>query len=164
MLATGAKLRSAFVGGPHAFPINAADDARHQGPMIGRYPSDNYDGDVKDAPNEGQPWAICTANFAQLYYCVAKAYQTENGPAWDSLTAAFFTQVGLDQPTVNDDEQAVADALITAGDQMLRAIMSHSAGGRLSEQFDKVSGYEKSVEDLTWSYAAFTSALRARPS
>jgi glucoamylase len=32
----------------------------------------------------------------------------------------------------------------------------------LSEQFDGVTGYEKSVKNLTWSYAAFLSAVRAR--
>ena len=32
----------------------------------------------------------------------------------------------------------------------------------LSEQFDGTSGYEKSVRDLTWSYAAFLSAVRTK--
>jgi hypothetical protein len=31
-----------------------------------------------------------------------------------------------------------------------------------SEQFDGITGYEKSVRNLTWSYAAFLSAVRAR--
>ena len=131
--------------------------------MVGRYPGDTYDGDMQEQPNEGHPWAICTANFAQLYYLVAKEFQNGTGPAWDGLTAAFFTQVGLDEATVNAGGQAVADALIAAADKMLRAIMFHSAEGHISEQFDKVTGYEKSVEDLTWSYAAFMSAVRARP-
>jgi glucoamylase len=45
---------------------------------------------------------------------------------------------------------------------MLRAVVYHSDHLELSEQFDGVSGYEKSVHDLTWSYAAFLSAVRAR--
>ena len=32
----------------------------------------------------------------------------------------------------------------------------------LSEQFDGTTGYEKSVRDLTWSYAAFLAAARAK--
>jgi GH15 family glucan-1,4-alpha-glucosidase len=32
----------------------------------------------------------------------------------------------------------------------------------LSEQFDRDTGYTKSVSNLTWSYAAFLSAVRAR--
>jgi hypothetical protein len=32
----------------------------------------------------------------------------------------------------------------------------------LSEQFDATSGYEKSVSNLSWSYASFLSAVRAK--
>ena len=45
---------------------------------------------------------------------------------------------------------------------MLDAVLFHSDHLELSEQFDKDTGYEKSVRDLTWSYAAFLSAVRAR--
>lgn len=44
---------------------------------------------------------------------------------------------------------------------MLRAVIYHSDHIELSEQFDGTSGYEKSVSNLTWSYAAFLSAVRA---
>jgi glucoamylase len=45
---------------------------------------------------------------------------------------------------------------------MLQAIVFHSDHLELSEQFDANSGYEKSVANLSWSYAAFLSAVRAR--
>jgi glucoamylase len=45
---------------------------------------------------------------------------------------------------------------------MLRALIYHSDNLELSEQFDRDSGFEKSVSNLTWSYAAFLSAVRAR--
>ena len=45
---------------------------------------------------------------------------------------------------------------------MLRAVVAHSDHLELSEQLDGVTGYERSVRDLTWSYAAFLSAVRAR--
>ena len=60
---------------------------------------------------------------------------------------------------------AVADVvtkLQDAGDAMLAAVIYHSDHLELSEQFDGVTGYEKSVKNLTWSYAAFLSAVRAR--
>jgi glucoamylase len=44
---------------------------------------------------------------------------------------------------------------------MLHAVLFHSDYYELSEQFDARTGYEKSVRNLTWSYAAFLSALRA---
>ena len=45
---------------------------------------------------------------------------------------------------------------------MLNAIVFHSDHLELSEQFDGTSGFEKSVSDLTWSYASFVSAVRAK--
>ena len=55
-----------------------------------------------------------------------------------------------------------AAALRSAGDAMLQAIVYHSDHFELSEQFDAVTGFEKSVAILSWSYAAFLSAVRAR--
>jgi glucoamylase len=45
---------------------------------------------------------------------------------------------------------------------MLAAVIFHSDHLELSEQFDGFKGFEKSVKNLTWSYAAFLSAVRAR--
>ena len=45
---------------------------------------------------------------------------------------------------------------------MVRAVIYHSDNLELSEQFDGATGYERSVRDLTWSYAAYLSAIRAR--
>jgi glucoamylase len=56
----------------------------------------------------------------------------------------------------------VITKLQDAGDAMLAAVIYHSDHLELSEQFDGVTGYEKSVKNLTWSYAAFLSAVRAR--
>jgi glucoamylase len=47
---------------------------------------------------------------------------------------------------------------------MLQAIVFHSDQFELSEQFDAETGFEKSVSNLSWSYAAFLSAVRARGS
>jgi glucoamylase len=56
----------------------------------------------------------------------------------------------------------VAGKLQDAGDAMLAAVIYHSDHLELSEQFDGITGYEKSVRNLTWSYAAFLSAVPAR--
>jgi glucoamylase len=45
---------------------------------------------------------------------------------------------------------------------MLAALIFHSDHLELSEQFDRTTGFEKSVANLTWSYAAFLSAVRTR--
>lgn len=167
LLATAARVREQYVSGEYAYPINGADEALGIGPLIGRYPGDVYDGDVgKDraAGQRGHPWALCTANLAELCYRVAHEFRTGNGVGWDELTGPFFAPLDLDQATVDDHAAAgrVADTLRDAGDRMLRAIVYHSDHYELSEQFDAWTGYEKSVTNLTWSYAAFLSAVRAR--
>jgi glucoamylase len=159
LLAHAALLRAQWAEpGEYCYPINGDDAKRGIGPLLGRYPGDVYDGDT-DALEGDHPWALTTANFAELYYRLAgKIYSSRTVPA-DSLSAPFFTQVGAD---VGGSPLAVVAALRAAGDKMLQAIVFHSDHFELSEQFDAVTGFEKSVRNLSWSYAAFLSAARAR--
>jgi glucoamylase len=169
LLSTAAKLRAAFhAGGVCPYPINAADRGLGIGPLIGRYPSDRYDGDVqqdREHPTTGHPWALCTANFAELYYRLAGIFKDGGTVAYDGLTGSFYDQIGLDAATVNDEAQSgtVVQKLTDAGDRMLEALIYHSDHYELGEQFDATTGYVKSVANLTWSYAAYLSAVRVRP-
>ena len=72
LLATAALLRNQWTtpSSPYYYPINGADQQRGIGPMMGRYPGDTYDGD-NDQSGIDHPWAICTCNFAELYYRLA---------------------------------------------------------------------------------------------
>jgi glucoamylase len=160
MLATAAQLRSQWAqqASPYYYAINGADQARGIGPMLGRYPGDSYDGD-DDAPGIDHPWAVSTANFAELYYRLANVITTTASVPLDDLSAGFFSQVGVDASAT---PAAVAAALRAAGDQMLQAILYHSDHFELSEQFDATTGYQKSVANLSWSYASYLSAVRAR--
>ncbi len=126
--------------------------------MLGRYPADVYDGDT-DAQVGDHPWAVATASFAELYYRLAKQVTTAGTAPLDSLSAGFFSQIGVDASTT---PAPAAAALQAAGDQMLQAVIFHSDNLELSEQFDATAGYEKSVSNLSWSYASFLSAIRAR--
>jgi GH15 family glucan-1,4-alpha-glucosidase len=99
------------------------------------------------------------ANFAELYYWLAGEVTTAGTVPLDSLSAGFFSQVGVDASTTPG---AAAAALQAVGDQMLQAVIFHSDNLELSEQFDATTGYEKSVSNLSWSYASFLSAVRAR--
>jgi glucoamylase len=126
--------------------------------MLGRYPGDTYDGDTAEPAARDHPWALSTAIFAELYYQLAQ--QTSSGTVpLDSLSATFFSQIGASATTT---PAAATTALEGAGDQMLQALVFHSDHLGLSEQFDATSGYEKSVSDLSWSYASFLSAVRAK--
>ena len=126
--------------------------------MLGRYPGDVYDGD-SDSEVGDHPWAVSTANFAELYYRLAKQVATAGTVPLDSLSTRFFAQVGITGTTT---PSAAASALENAGDQMLQAIVFHSDHLELSEQFDANTGFEKSVSNLSWSYASFLSAVRAK--
>ncbi len=160
LLATATKLRQQWSdpASPHVYPINEADKQRELGPLLGRYPGDTYDGDNNDSGTD-HPWVLCTANFAQLYYNVAAAVEPLEKIPDDEQTAAFLAQAGVN---TNTKPTVAAAQLRKAGDKMLQAIVYHSDHFELSEQFDGTTGYEKSVADLTWSYAAFLSAVRAR--
>jgi glucoamylase len=161
LLATAARLRSLWAdpGSPSLYPINSADQARGLGPLFGRYGGDCYDGDVADPVVGGHPWALCSCNFAQLCYTLASTVAASGTVPYNALSAPFFSQVGVASGT---SAAAAAAALTSAGDAILRAVIFHSDGLELSEQFDGTTGFEKSVRNLTWSYAAFLSAVRAR--
>jgi glucoamylase len=161
LLATAAALRSQWAdpASPNYYPINGADAQRGLGPMLGRYPGDTYDGDSADPATRDHPWAIATANAAELYYRLAQQITKAGTVPLDELSTGFFAQVGVTGSTAAAD---AATSLRTHGDQMLQALLFHSDHFELSEQFDAWSGYEKSVANLSWSYAAVLSALRAR--
>lgn len=116
------------------------------------------------------PLGACTANYAAFYYCVASALKRgllkfplqADGIAAATVVKAeeFFSKLGIN-PAAGHEANA-ADVLRDAGDKMLDSVVYHSNHLELSEQFDKSTGFEKSVENLTWSYSAFLNALRAR--
>jgi len=160
LLATAALLRSQWAdpASSYFYPINGADQARGVGPLFGRYPGDVYDGDT-DAQTGDHPWPVSTANFAELYYRLAKQITTAGAVPLDEESAGFFGQLGIDASAT---PAAAAAALETAADQMLQAVIFHSDHFELSEQFDATTGFEKSVANLSWSYASFLSAVRAK--
>ncbi|GAA3194784.1 glycoside hydrolase family 15 protein [Dactylosporangium siamense] len=160
LLATAAQLRAQWEEGGIAFyPINRADRALGLGPMFGRYPGDVYDGDTAHPVLGGHPWALSTCNVAELHYRLAAAVRSSGRIPIDDLSAPFFAQSGITATTPAD---AAAKALVATGDAMVRAVVYHSDNFEISEQFDGTTGYERSVHNLTWSYASYLSAMRAR--
>ncbi len=159
LLSTAAQVRAQWTApAPTVYPINAADAAIEIGPCVGRYNGDEYSG-ASLTSNTGHPWIVCTCGFAQLYYEFAAAISNDTPVPADPLATTFLDQLDL-SPTSTPSDAVVA--LRAAGDRMLQAVLYHSNGYELSEQFDQSSGYEISVSNLTWSYAAFLSAIAAR--
>jgi glucoamylase len=161
LLASAAILRYQFANSnsPDVYSINLADNGRGIGPLMGRYPSDIYDGDTNDNATGDHPWALCTCNLAQLCYRLANQITQINSVPYDNFSATFFGQLGVTNTTPPGQ---AATALREAGDDMIGAVIYHSDDLELSEQFDGVTGFEKSVKNLTWSYAAFLSAVREK--
>ncbi len=158
LLATAALLRDQWENesSSYFYPINGADRQRGIGPLLGRYPGDVYDGDT-DEQRGDHPWAVSTCVFAELYYRLAHAILAAGAIPLDDLSSTFFSHAGVDAQMT---PAAAAAALRRAGDKMLHDILFHSDHLVLSEQFDATTGYQKSVSDLSWSYAAFLSAIR----
>lgn len=161
LLATAAQLRSQWEEGGIAFyPINKEDKEEFGiGPLFGRYPGDVYDGDTSHPELGDHPWALSTCNVAELHYKLAAVIKSSGKVPLDDLSTPFFAQSGIDASTI---PAAAAAALSATGDAMMRAVIYHSDNLELSEQFDGDTGYERSVHNLTWSYAAYLSAMRAR--
>ena len=97
MLATAALLRSQWEdpSSQYHYPINAADQTRGIGPLLGRYPGDKYDGN-NDQPVDDHPWAISTCNFAELYYRLAN--ESSGSPVRSSFPLAAHVPGDLFNP------------------------------------------------------------------
>ena len=101
---------------------------------------------------------MSTANFAELYYRLAKQITTAGTVPLDNLSTSSSAR----SESTPRQRRPRPQRARNAGDQMLQAIVFHSDHFELSEQFDATSGYEKSVSNLSWSYASFLSAVRAK--
>jgi glucoamylase len=163
LLSHAARLRSQWCD-PAAsthYKINISDADHGMGPLLGRYPGDLYDGDNGPGHpgDQGHPWPVTSAALAQLYYCLAASFANDNPVGVGPLTETFFAQIDINATTSTREAET---RLRAAADRILTALVAHSTHLSLSEQFDKDTGFQKSVNDLTWSYAAFLSAVRAR--
>eukprot|EP00052_Salpingoeca_macrocollata_P003348 m.35368 g.35368 ORF g.35368 m.35368 type:complete len:459 (+) comp13237_c0_seq2:1233-2609(+) len=140
----------------NAYPINAADNNRGvPGILYGRYEGDHYE--------NGNPWILTTANLAELYYRGAQETLARRTlPDAEAMTH-FRKILGAADDAVFTVEE-FGRALVSQGDGVLLRIKYHVAGAgyRLFEQLDKVTGYEISAYDLTWSYASVIEAMRIR--
>ncbi|KAF2279015.1 uncharacterized protein EI97DRAFT_499520 [Westerdykella ornata] len=159
------------------FPINSAEpseDSRSmRGVGLGRYPEDVYDGYGID-PQGGHPWFLCTSSPAQVLYRTASYLASQPNFTITSLGLPFYTALlGPSSPvTLQPDVpyqstglefRSILQRLRSTGDEFLEVVRRHaSREGSMSEEFDRVTGFERGARDLTWSYGAFLDAARAR--
>lgn len=131
------------------------------GVAIGRYPEDKYNGGSPGVPaNEGNPWFLLTTGFGEFLYRSATAFEQKGSFSINSTNARFFRWLGIDS---NASVGQLAAALRSRGDSFLGRVRFHGGDdGRLPEQFNRHNGFRQGAQDLTWSYAAFLSAIDAR--
>ncbi|KAI8979364.1 Six-hairpin glycosidase-like protein [Mycotypha africana] len=178
ILATAVALENAFQS---LYPLNQNNADTHLGTSIGRYPEDIYDG---YGTSIGNPWFLATAAYTELYYLAIKEWK-RHGLVITAVNKPFFDRImssscssqwdvlcqqsddGYNYYLAPDSQplQDIIDKTKEAADKFLATIQFHQhRNGSMSEQFDRYTGYMRGARDLTWSHAAFISAIQARSS
>ncbi|MCW5772869.1 MAG: glucan 1,4-alpha-glucosidase [Rhodospirillaceae bacterium] len=122
-------------------------------------------------PRVGATFAKLAALFADDYAlnrgaAAPFAFGRYRGDVYYSGGAYFFSSLGAAEfhyrraACAKGDD---SDADIARGDAIMAALRPFiPESGALSEQFDRTTGVQTSARNLTWSYAAFLSAIEAR--
>ncbi len=171
MLSSAYEVRKTF---ERMYPVNGwLRKNKQAGPLIGRFPCDNYDGYMFIA---GNPWIPCTCVFAQYYYLVAGELYRTGIVIVTPLNVKFFRQAAPGMKLAPGDKlgrsydparfNRLITALVKSGDGMLKAVKffagNNSEKFHLSEQIDRKTGAQVSAKDCSWSYTAFLDAVHAR--
>jgi glucoamylase len=137
-----------------------------QGIAMGRYEKDHFDGDKN---HYGNPWFLATLGTAEYYYNLIAELSRDGNIVVDELNRDFLRS-NLKRPDLSVGEElkigpAELKLLAFKADSFLHRVKFHlDKEGRMAEQFDRYTGYQKSARDLSWSYAAFISSVRRRAS
>lgn len=153
-------------------PEDDAAAPAFEGTGLGRYPEDIYDGYTTSHSLGGNPWFLCTSSAAEILYRTASHLSLSSNltitptslPFYQSLLATSSLDVAPGSFGPSDALfHSVVERLVATGDEFLEVVKKHVDGeGRMSEQFDRVTGFMRGAADLTWSYGAFLQAGRAR--
>lgn len=147
------------------YPINKKDEQIGLGVSIGRYPFDLYDGITDDGVNNGHPWFISTFAVATFLYKVASSYKEDGVITIDEQNISFFKFIGYtalgNYDLKHPDFDIILKKIVSAANKQVFSARYHAKDAHLSEQYDKDTGMEMSVRDLSWSYKEYLTALRA---
>ncbi len=158
MLATLVKLERLF---ENEYPINHGLGDGYA-PAMGRYAGDKY--------FSGGAYYFSTLGAAQFYYRLANAVATgaqialtpENRPILAALSNEKTEALG--SAALEGRHRArLGQTLIDRGDMFMATVRRYTPeSGELSEQFSQIDGAQTSAKNLTWSYAAFITAVSSR--
>jgi glucoamylase len=142
----------------------------------GRYYGDVYTGfqDPNTSKIDGSgAWYITTASTAEIAYRAASAYVKSSAVTVTPINQRLFNAplpigLGLNvsagtYATGSQQFKDIVQSLQAYGDRHIRRAKYHGQPGfRFSEQYNRDSGFEQGVPDLTWSYGAMLTAGFAR--
>ncbi len=157
------------------------------GPLIGRFPGDNYNGFAGQAGITGNPWIICSNSLAQYYFTLADIFKKKQNIFITDLNKDFFIQVTdskveLANGHISRDSnpeifQSIVQGLIDSGKSIMKAVKYYVSTNpevapegyelvtmpylSMPEQIEKNSGMRASAQNLTWSYATTLTAIQA---
>ncbi|WVW87028.1 hypothetical protein I302_109084 [Kwoniella bestiolae CBS 10118] len=149
------------------YKINGNIGSWTQGWALGRYREDVYDGVRKSKAN---PWHICTNAIAQSFYIMEAEHRTQGYIDTTESTKQFWNQAlrktvkpGRRYGTGGKSFEKALKRLREIGDRYLDVSRDAMDGeGWMSEQIGRNDGKPRGARDLTWSYASFMSAVKAR--
>lgn len=126
---------------------------------VGRYPEDSYMG--------GNPWYIGTLAAAELLYDALYQWSKIGSLSVTSTSQAFFedfSSVATGTYSASSSTYStLTSAIKTYADGYLSVVEKYTPSNlSLAEQFSKTDGTPLSAGDLTWSYAAFLTAVARR--
>jgi glucoamylase len=131
-----------------------------QAAAVGRYSEDVY--------YNGNPWYIGTLAAAEQLYSAVYQWDSIGSITVDSLSLPFFRDL---VPLVATGTYAsgsstyttIVNAVRAYGDGFVAVVQKYTpADGSLAEQYDRNTGSPLSARHLTWSYAAFLTAIERR--
>ncbi|KAH7324456.1 putative glucoamylase GMY2 [Stachybotrys elegans] len=129
-------------------------------PAIGRYNEDVY--------YNGNPWYLTTLAAAEQLYSAVYQWDRIGSITVNQLSLPFFRDL---VPSVSTGTYAsgsstynsLVNAVRTYADDFIAKVQQYTpSNGALAEQYDRNTGAPLSARDLTWSYAAFLTAIERR--
>jgi len=121
--------------------------------------------------NGGNPWFLCTAAMAELFYNAISEYRTAGSINVTSTSLPFYNYYAPSAKVVagktykpsSAQFESVISGLEGWADAYIRRIKYHMpANGHLPEEFNRNTGFAQGATDLTWSYASLLTAAFAR--
>lgn len=129
-------------------------------PAVGRYSEDVY--------YNGNPWYLTTLAAAEQLYSAIYQWNRLGSITIDAVSLPFFRDIvpSIATGTYASDSETyenITSAVRTYADDFIAVVQKYTpADGSLDEQYDRDTGVPRSARDLTWSYAAFLTAIERR--